>query len=250
MAPTGAVTEIDVPLLNEKPYVEITLSYLNAQRIPYETNAGFSYFRIPGGAAWQPMNGPVSGDFSSAAFPACAAAVTGGPVTILGLDPNDTQCDKAIFTMLEQMGCAITWGEGVTVGRSGPLRGGTFDLNATPDLLPVMAITAAFAQGDTALINVAHARIKETDRIAAMAEELAKLGVACTEKPDALIIHGRGASVERRSPGTVLDGRSDHRIVMSLAVAALAAGPFAIDSAEAADVTYPGFLELLKADIL
>ncbi|WP_043922755.1 3-phosphoshikimate 1-carboxyvinyltransferase [Leadbettera azotonutricia] len=260
LAVRGLITEIDVPLLNERPYIEMTLSYLDAQHIPYETANDFSYFRVPGGAEWKPMNGPVPGDFSSAAFPACAAAITGGPVTLLGLDPDDPQGDKAVFSHIEKMGASVKWEKisaggkdaewKVTVSRSSPLRGGTFDLNATPDMLPAMAVTAAFAQGDTALTNVAHARIKETDRIAVMAAELSKLGVICTEKPDGLIIHGKGGTLHRDTDLTqtpLLDGHGDHRIVMALAVAGLGARPLEIAGAEAADVTYPGFLDLLQA---
>jgi 3-phosphoshikimate 1-carboxyvinyltransferase len=250
LAPAGALTEIDVPLLNEKPYIEMTLSYLSAQNIPYEGAADFSRFRIPGGARYKPMNGPVPGDFSSAAFPGGTAAIGGGPATLLGLDKEDTQGDKAFFGMLGRMGCAVEWSRAaagwvLSVSRPGPLRGGEFDLNDTPDLLPMMAVTAAYAEGDTALVNVAHARIKETDRIAVMAEELGKLGVAATERPDGLIIHGTGG--RGLSEGRA-DSRGDHRIVMALAAGALgASGPVEIEAAESAAVTYPGFLELLGA---
>jgi 3-phosphoshikimate 1-carboxyvinyltransferase len=264
LAPAGTVTEIDVPLLNERPYVGMTLFYLDAQGIPYEAAEDLSRFRIPGGAAYRPMNGPVPGDFSSAAFPAAAAAVSAGGVTLLGLDPADTQGDKAFFDFIAEMGCDVRWEQGgggaLTVSRRRPLRGGTFDLNATPDLLPVMAVMGACAGGDTALVNAAHARIKETDRIAVMAAELAKLGVKTTERPDGLVIHG-GPPAEPRRPlsmeggagpapakGRVVDGRGDHRIVMALACLAAAAGPLEIDTAESAAVTYPGFLELLGAE--
>jgi len=249
LAPAGVVTEIDVPLLNERPYIEMTLSYLNAQNIPWEAEPDFSRFIIPGGAAWKPFTRPVPGDFSSAAFPACAAAISGGAVTILGLDPNDLQGDTFFLEILAAMGCTVNWEQTaaeyrLTVSRAGPLRGGTFDLNATPDLLPAAAVTAAFAEGDTALVNVAHARIKETDRIAVMAAELAKLGVRSTERPDGLIVHGSGAVA-----GGCINGHGDHRIVMAFAAAALGAGgPVVIDSAESAAVTYPGFLELLQAE--
>jgi 3-phosphoshikimate 1-carboxyvinyltransferase len=253
LAPPGAVTEIDVPLLNEKPYIEMTLSYLDAQDIPYETGGAFAFFRIQGGASWKPVSGPVPGDFSSAAFPGCAAAVSGGPVTLLCLDPEDTQGDKAFFAFLAEMGCEVTWEKAgsewkLRVSRQGPLRSGEFDLNATPDLLPVMAVTAAFAQGDTALVNAAHARIKETDRIAALAQELAKLGVETEERPDGLIIRGKGAIRGGKAGGYRVDGRGDHRIVMALAAASLGApGPVEIAGAESAAVTYPGFLDLLQA---
>jgi 3-phosphoshikimate 1-carboxyvinyltransferase len=291
LAPAGVITEIEVPLLNERPYIEMTLSYLAAQGIRYETDSSFSRFSISGGASYKSMNGPVPGDFSSAAFPGGAAAISGGPVTLLGLDPGDTQGDKAIFNMLEKMGAGMKWeqighadstgkaastgnvssietgkaasaetGWSLTLSRSGPLRGGEFDLNDTPDLLPIMAVLGCYAEGTTALVNVAHARIKETDRIAVMASVLKKLGADIEERPDGLIIHGKGAAIH--SPfadnsntaalhGGTVDGYGDHRVVMALAAAALgAASPVEIRGAESAEVTYPGFLELLNADML
>jgi 3-phosphoshikimate 1-carboxyvinyltransferase len=272
LAPAGVLTEIEVPLLNERPYVEMTLAYLEAQGVPFEGAADCSSFHIPGGASYKPMNGPVPGDFSSAAFPAAAAAITGGALVIQGLDPRDPQGDKAFFDMLVRMGCEVQWGadQSLTVSRQSPLRGGTFDLNATPDLLPVMAVMGAYAEGETALVNAAHARIKETDRIAVMAEELGKLGVPVEERPDGLVIRGEGGDAAG-GPGWEASGQNDrrlqvsgpndrklqvsghrdHRVVMALAVAALGgAGPLEITGAESADVTYPGFLQLLNADIL
>jgi 3-phosphoshikimate 1-carboxyvinyltransferase len=245
----------------------MTLSYLRAQGIPLEAAADYSFFRIPGGGSYKARRGPVPGDFSSAAFPALAAAVSGGAVTILGLDPADSQGDKAFFEILAAMGCTVeqirapaapdTGGAGsslmgLRISRTGPLKGGVFDLNATPDLLPALAAAACYARGDTALVNAAHARIKETDRIAVMAEELGKLGADIEERPDGLLIHG-GAGGAEGGPASGLsggrvDGRGDHRVVMALAAAALgAAGPVEIDGAEYAAVTYPGFPELLKA---
>jgi 3-phosphoshikimate 1-carboxyvinyltransferase len=262
LAPAGALTELDVPLLNEKPYIAMTLSYLEKEGIPYEGAEDFSRFRIPGGGRYRPLNGPVPGDFSSAAFPAGIAAITGRPVTLLGLHRDDTQGDKAFFGMLRRMGCTAEWSRTaeppgadnnapewrLTVSRTGPLCGGEFDLNDTPDLLPIMAVTAACARGDTALVNVAHARIKETDRIAVMAEELGKLGVKTEERPDGIVIHGNG---DRGLRGGRVDSRGDHRIVMALAAGAFgAAGPVEIEAAQSAAVTYPGFLELLGADMV
>lgn len=268
LAPPGTVTQITVPLLNEKPYIEMTLSYLDAQGVEYSRSEDFSYFRIPGGGSYTPLHGGVPGDFSSAAFPCVAGAITGGPVTLIGLDPTDSQGDKVIFDILAQMGGSVHWeseekadkGKNLTektdqeadeknekkgnvaVFRNGPLRGGEFDLNACPDLLPVIAGLAAYAEGETVLRNAAHARIKETDRIAVMAEELGKLGVEVRERSDGLIV--KGGKVR----GGRVDGHGDHRVVMALAAAALgAAGPVEIEGAEAADVTYPGFLECLGA---
>jgi len=251
IAPSGIVTEIEVPLLNEKPYIEMTLSYLKAHGISFEAAPDYSYFKIYGGSSWKAFSSSVPCDFSSAAFPAAAAVISGGEVTLLGLDPADTQGDKFFLDMLKIMGCEVQWrndknGQTVTVSLSGAMHGGTFDLNETPDLLPAAAVTAAFADGDTSLVNVAHARIKETDRITVMAKELAKLGVSCTERPDGLVIHGKGTLFYEKTP--VIDGHGDHRIVMAFAVAALGSKiPVEITSAESAAVTYPGFLELLTS---
>jgi 3-phosphoshikimate 1-carboxyvinyltransferase len=251
LAPPCRVTSIEVPLLNEKPYIGMTLSYLDAQGVPYEKAADFSHFRIPGGAVYKPVNGTVPADFSSAAFPAAAAIISGGSVTLLGLDPYDAQGDKAFFDMIARMGASVLWnasssgGWDVTISRAGmgqKLHGGVFDLNATPDLLPAMAAVAAFAEGETRLTNVAHARIKETDRIAVMSRELGKLGIRCTEEPDGLVIRGGTPS------GGNVDGHGDHRITMALAAMGVGAtGDLEISGAEAADVTYPGFLKLLEA---
>jgi 3-phosphoshikimate 1-carboxyvinyltransferase len=109
----------------------------------------------------------------------------------------------------------------------------------------MMAALGAYAEGDTALVNAASARIKETDRIAVMAEELGKLGARTTELKDGLVIHGNGRGLR----GGRADSRGDHRIVMALAAAALGAeGPVEIGAAESAAVTYPAFLEWLGAD--
>ena len=286
LAPAGVVTEIDIPLLNERPYIEMTLSYLDSQGIPYKAAPDFSYFSIPGGSRWEPVSAPVPADFSSAAFPAAAAVVSGGTAALLGLDPEDTQGDKAFFGILEKMGCRIQWeqvpvdhvslgqfynsalraiGEKamdlniaewqLKVSRQGRLKGGEFDLNDTPDLLPALAVVACFVRGDTALVNVAHARLKETDRIAVMAEELGKLGVKTTERPDGIIIHGAGEikpAAAAVSDGIFrIDGRGDHRVVMAMAAAAMGCpAPMEIREAESAAVTYPGFLELLGTDLI
>jgi 3-phosphoshikimate 1-carboxyvinyltransferase len=252
LAPAGTVTEIDVPLLNEKPYIDLTLSYLAAQGVSWEGAADYSYFRIPGGASYKPIPGPVAGDFSSAAFPACAAVISGAadPLVLEGLDPGDPQGDKAFFDILTRMGCGVVWSRDggewrLTVSRAGRLRGGVFDLNDTPDLLPAAAALGAYTGGETALVNAAHARIKETDRIAVMAEELRKLGADVRERADGLVIRGGGLH------GGAVDGHGDHRVVMALAVAALgASGPVEIAGAECAAVTYPAFPDLMAARVL
>ena len=121
---------------------------------------------------------------------------------------------------------------------SGTLRGGEFDLNATPDALPVMAAAAACIPGETRLVNAPQARIKETDRITCMTAELRKMGADVEELPDGMVIRGG------KLHGAEVEGHGDHRIVMALAVAALAAeGETVIYGSEAASVTYPDFVK-------
>jgi 3-phosphoshikimate 1-carboxyvinyltransferase len=125
--------------------------------------------------------------------------------------------------------------------KSSRLKGVDIDMNRTPDALPAMAVTAAFAEGTTRFLNVPQARKKETDRIKCMAEELTKLGVKTEELPDGLIVH------QSRLKTAELNGRGDHRIVMALSLAAMALDePCKIDTAEAMNVTFPDFVKLMK----
>ena len=141
------------------------------------------------------------------------------------------------------MGCRLTFeGKKVTV-EGNRLKGIEIDMTAIPDALPVLAVTACYAEGETRLFNAAHTRLKETDRIRCMTTELTKLGADITELPDGMVIRGCG----RLKGGAVLS-YGDHRIAMALAVGGLAAeAPVTVDGAEAAAVTFPGFYRLLAA---
>jgi len=231
---------IEVPLLHERPYVEMTLGWLDAQGIRYERE-GFRLFRVPGGQGYKAFDRAVPADFSSATFFLVAAAITASDVTLLGLDRNDTQGDKAVVDYLAAMGARVEWlPDGLRIRGGGKLEGGEFDLNATPDALPAMAVAACFASGETRLLNVPQARIKETDRLAVMRQELGKMGGRVEELPDGLVIQGTGLN------GAVVDGHGDHRVVMALAVAGLAAeGRTEVTTAEAAAVTFPNFVDLM-----
>jgi 3-phosphoshikimate 1-carboxyvinyltransferase len=122
------------------------------------------------------------------------------------------------------------------------LKGCEIDLNKTPDLLPIMAVVACFAKGETKLTNVAHARIKETDRIKVMHDELKKMNADITELKDGLVIR------HKTLKGASLTGHSDHRVVMALSLAGLIAeGKTVIDTAESVSVTYPNYFETMKA---
>jgi len=234
---------IHVSLLNEQPYVEMTLRWLADQMIMLD-NEHFQDFFIPGGQKFMEFETSVPGDFSSATFFFCAAAITAGEVTVEGLDWEDSQGDKEVVNFLKAMGCsAVIRDNSITVSRrpDTPLKGTVLDLNATPDALPALAATACVARGETRIVNVPQARLKETDRIAVMAAELSKMGADIRETPDGLIIRGGKLS------GAAVEGHGDHRVVMALAVAGLAAGGTTeITTAEAVDITFPGFFEILR----
>lgn len=236
------VTTIKVKTLNEAPYVGITLDWLDQQDIRYERD-GWNEFRIPAGQVYKPFDRVVPADWSSATFFLVAAAITGGSLTLEGLDTEDSQGDKAVVGMLEKMGCTSEVVPGGLRIEGRPMNGAVLDLNSTPDALPAMAVAACFAEGETRLVNVPQARMKETDRIAVMTSELLKLGVDVEELPDGMVIRGRRPGSFK---GAMVDGHDDHRVVMALAVAALGCcGELSIKGAEAADVTFPGFFDLL-----
>ncbi len=229
-------TEIIVTVLNERPYVRMTLDWLESQGIRVETDDTYSVFRISGNQRYRPFERKIPGDYSSAAFPLCAGVLAGGSVELKGLLKEDSQGDKEVISILRRMGASIEATANSIIARGGGLRGIDIDMNAIPDAIPIMAVCACFAEGTTVLHNVPQARIKETDRIAVMARELTRLGADIRELPDGMIIKGTGLR------GGTVHGHGDHRIVMAMAVAGLAAdAPITVDTAETADVTFPGF---------
>jgi len=219
----------------------MTLDWLDKQGIDYE-NEGFSKFKIKGNQNYKAFDETIPADFSSATFFFCAAALVGDEVRLLGLDFSDSQPDKAVVDYLEAMGADIDIGAASVTIKASALKGAVIDMNTTPDALPAMAVTAAFAEGTTRLINVAQARSKETDRIKCTAEELKKMSIDVEELPEGLIIRGS------RPEGSQLHGWGDHRIVMALSLAGMAIeGQCSIDTAEAMSVTFPDYVELMKS---
>ena len=235
-------SEIEVTGLNEQPYVQMTLDWLDSQSIRYEASRELDRFMVPGGQDYRAYERSVPGDFSSATFFLVASAVTGSQLVLKGLDMNDSQGDKTVIDMLRRMGANVDASPaGIRVKGAG-LRGVELDLNATPDALPALAVAGCLAEGETRLVNVPQARVKETDRIAVMCAELKKMGADISELPDGLVVR------RSRLRGAAVQGHSDHRVVMALAVAGLCAeGQTRIDTAESAAVTFPNFVELMRS---
>jgi 3-phosphoshikimate 1-carboxyvinyltransferase len=245
----GAVTErgVDIELTTElksAPYVDITLDVLESFGVDAEEHG--NGYRVPGGQTYEPVDGEyaVPGDFSSASYLLAAGALAGGDeVVVKGAYPSE-QGDAAIVGILRQMGADVDWrrSEGRIVVEQSDLDGITVGVADTPDLLPTIAVLGAAADGTTTITDAEHVRYKETDRVAAMAEELTKLGADVEERRDELVVNGDDSDLS----GARVDGRGDHRIVMALAVAALVAdGETTIEGAEHVDVSFPDFFDAL-----
>ena len=232
-------TEIHIIRLNEVPYAEMTLWWLEKQGIKYE-NDDFKRIYIYGQQNYQSFKESISGDFSSATFFMVLAAISGSEIVLENLDMNDPQGDKLVLSILKNMGAKVSFDNDLIIIKGDGLRGKEIDMNSIPDALPAMAVAGCFAQGETRLVNVPQARLKETDRISVMCKELKKMGADISEIPDGLII--------RRSKltGCEVNGHYDHRIVMALAIAGLnAEGTTVIDTAEAMNITFPEFIYMI-----
>jgi len=233
---------ISVPLLNERPYVDLTMGWLERHGVRFE-RTGYELFLVPGGQSYRPMSVSIPGDYSSATFFAVAAAATGSTVTLAGLDPNDAQGDKEIFTILQTLGARVQQTDaGFVVSGPPQLEGGDIDLNAMPDALPALAVAGTTCSSPLRLLNVPQAREKETDRITVMREVIETLGGKAEELPDGLIVH------PGRLRGGEVDSYGDHRVAMAASIAGLfAKEAVTVHRAEVATITFPGFYELLEA---
>jgi 3-phosphoshikimate 1-carboxyvinyltransferase len=235
-------SEISVVNPKETSYVGMTMNWLDGQKIRYKAKKDFTNFKVKGGQEYKSFERIVPADWSNACFSLCAAAITpNSRILLKGLDMNDTQGDKEIVSMLKKMGAKISISkEGVLV-ESSNLNGVELDLGDTPDALPILAVVGCFAEGETSIVNVAQARIKETDRIKALYTELKKMGADIEERPDGLIIR------KSNLVGAKVHGYGDHRTIMALAIAGLnASGVTEIDTAQGITKTYPTFVEDMK----
>ncbi len=182
----------------------------------------------------------VEGDYSSASYWFAAAAATRGTMRVRGLASPTAQGDAGFLDILQAMGCEITAGDEIVVTGPDRLRGGTFDCNSTPDIVPTLAAIAPLASSPVEITNVANLRVKESDRLAAIASELRKLGATVEERSDSLLIQPGWSD----SPATI-ETHHDHRIAMSFAVSGLARGNVTIADERVVSKSYPRFWKTL-----
>ncbi len=234
-----APTELIVNRPGEKPWVGLTLSWLDRCGIEY-SNDNFEKYRIRGGTKWKGFEVTIARDWSAALYPLAAGLLTpDAQVSVARMDIEDPQPDKAVLQVLQDMGADLEIHEDQTItARSSELTGREIDCNDFVDQLPLLAVIATAAKGETRLRNAEICRQKECDRIAETCKALAEMGAEIEELPDGLVI--------RNSPlrGTHHNSRNDHRMVMSLAVAGMIAeGQTRITEAQCVRKTFPHFAD-------
>lgn len=230
-----------LPPVRSRPYVDMTRRIMH--RFGVDVAVDHDVYRISGGQAYRGAEVDVPGDFSSAAFPLVAAAITDGDVTVTGLDPDGPPGDRIIVDLLRAFGAQVdVSGDRVRV-RGGRLRAQTVDVGGTPDLFPILAVLASQADGETRFVNGGHLRFKESDRIASTVSMLRALGIRAKETEDGCVVSGMS-----RVFGGSVDAHGDHRILMAAAVAGLVAyGSVDISDPWCFRVSYPSFLDDFRA---
>lgn len=245
---TGLLLALPIPGGNSKifvdgklesaPYVRLTEAVMNRFGVFPVVSETFmevypQKFRSPGTLE-------IEGDWSNAAFWLVAGAIS-GDIRLSGLQKSSAQGDKEIITLLRRMGADITEDGGSVIAKKSKLHGITVCAEDIPDLVPILAVAAACAEGETVISGASRLRLKESDRIESVLEMLKALGAVCRETADGMII--RGGSLQ----GGIADACNDHRIAMSAAVAAsVCSSPVTILGAEAVKKSYPAFFDDLK----
>lgn len=228
-------TEIDVTNPGERPWVDLTLSWFDRLGIHYFRNDYFRY-TVLGRASYEGFSYTVPADFSTASYPIAAALVTGSRLALDNLDFRDSQGDKQLVEILQKMGAKIEVEERKVVINKSRLHGARIDINPIIDALPLLATVACFAETPTEIFGGKIARQKESDRIHAIATELKKMGATLEEKEDGLKIF------PSKLRAADLFSHHDHRIALSLAVAALGAeGESRLEEVQCIGKTYPSF---------
>ena len=238
----GLEIHINGPLFSQ-PYVSMTLALLRQWGVRAH-NHNFERFEIPGAQNFVAQNYAIEPDASSASYFFAAAALTGGRVRVKNLGKNALQGDVHFVDILKQMGCTVRKGAKYIEVRGpdqGKLRGVCVDMNAISDTVMTLAAIAPFADGPTQISNIGHIRGKETDRIAALAKELNRLGVKVDEAPDGLTIHPA-----KKLKSAQIRTYDDHRMAMSFAITALKSPGIEIRDPGCVAKTFPHFWETLE----
>ncbi|MGL6259939.1 3-phosphoshikimate 1-carboxyvinyltransferase [Vibrio sp. WXL103] len=236
----GEVTINIVGELVSKPYIDITLHIMKQFGVEVVNN-DYQQFVIPTGQHYvAPGDFLVEGDASSASYFLAAAAIKGGEIKVTGIGKNSIQGDIQFADALEKMGAEIEWGDDYVISRVGELNAIDMDYNHIPDAAMTIATTALFAKGTTAIRNVYNWRVKETDRLAAMATELRKVGAEVEEGEDYLLV-----TPTAELKHAAIDTYDDHRIAMCFSLVALSDTPVTINDPGCTSKTFPDYFDKL-----
>ena len=222
--------------LVSKPYIDITLDTMAKFGVSVE-NDNYQTFTISGDAKYvAPGKFMVEGDASSASYFLAAGAIKGGTVRVTGIGQNSIQGDIRFADVLEAMGAKVVWNDEYVEVTGAPLKGVSMDMNHIPDAAMTIATTALFAEGPTTMTNIYNWRVKETDRLAAMATELQKLGAKVEEGHDSIKVWPT-ASLKHAE----IDTYNDHRIAMCFSLVALSDTPVTINEPGCTRKTFPDY---------
>ena len=220
-----------------RPYVDMTVEIMQRFGLTLDRD-GYTRFAVPGGQTYRAGDYTVAPDASQAGYFWGAAAITGGSVTVNGVTRHLGQGDVGLARIFERMGCRVDDdSDGITV-TGGDLRAVTVDMADMPDMVPTLAVVAAFARGTTIIENVAHLKAKESDRLASTCAELTKMGIAAVAEPDRLSITGGSAH------GATIATHDDHRIAMSFAMAGLVVPGIKIMDPGCVEKSFPNFWQV------
>jgi len=220
------------------PYVEGTIEAMKRHGVGVKTVVPNKKYRVAK-QAYSPADYEISGDWSSAALIIVMAGLVGRKVEIVDNISQSFQGDRAILGYVQQVGMKIkSDGKRIFVESPKYLSGGRFDLNATPDLLPAIALLSLKSPEPIEIFNVAHARKKETDRIKVICQEFEKIGIEVTERGDGMRLQWNGELY-----GTDFNSHDDHRLFMGFAIAGMYIGNCSVSHPESVDVSFPGFIE-------
>jgi 3-phosphoshikimate 1-carboxyvinyltransferase len=242
LAGRSSLIEVEGELIS-KPYVEITLNVMRRFGVPVKAES-WRAFRVPAADYASPGTIYVEGDASSASYFLAAGAIAGGPVRVEGLGRDSIQGDVRFTEVLEGMGAKVSFGpDWIECTGKAPLRAIDVDLNHVPDAAMTAAVMALFADGPSRLRNIASWRVKETDRLAAMATELRKLGAEVEEGPD----YVRLAPPAKLRSDVHVDTYDDHRMAMSFSLISLAGVPVWINDPQCVSKTFPDYFAQLAS---
>ena len=226
--------------MKSRPYVDITMGCMDDFGVKVK-NDKYNAFHVKAGQRYTPRSYEIEGDYSSASYFFAAAAITPGKVKVTNLKKNSLQGDRNFLEVLKKMGCKIKVGEDyVIVEGNEKTEGVSIDMADMPDLVPTLAVIAAFAKGKTTIKNVAHLRIKESNRIKAVVTELKKLGVKAVEKKYGMVIEGRPKR------GAEIETYNDHRIAMAFSVLGLGQDGVKIKNPECVSKSFPDFFDRIE----